>query len=446
MKKMREEPPLPGRAASPPWRIVFTTFGSLGDVHPYIAMALGMKARGHESIVATSRRYQGKVESLGLGFHPIRPDSDFVDDPAAMRRFMDRRWGTVRIGVELVGPTMRDSYEDILRAADGADLLVSHPLPVYATRLVAEKTGIPWVSTMITPLGFLSAYDVPVVPVSPMLSRLLRRLGPRVAVPLLWLNKRATRFLAKPWYRIRSEIGLPTTDEGNPLLDSHSPRLVLALFSRRLADRQPDWPPQTVLTGFPVYDGDGQQDDLPAALEQFLADGPLPIIFTLSYSAATAAGEFFNHSIAAATMLNRRAVLIVGKQAAARLPRPLPPGIAAFDYAPFSKLFGRAAAIVHAAGIGTTGLVMHSGRPSLAVPYAHDQLDNAQRLGRLGVARVLSRYRYSPARVAAELRRLLDDPAYAARASHLAREISHENGVESACDAMERAMAVPGAT
>src|SRR5712671_5718242 len=77
-------------------RIVLTTFGSLGDLHPYIAVALGLKARGHEAVLATSECYRQKIEALGLGFRPLRPDSTFVSDPGVMRRFMDLRWGTIR--------------------------------------------------------------------------------------------------------------------------------------------------------------------------------------------------------------------------------------------------------------------------------------------------------------------------------------------------------------
>ena len=57
----------------------------------------------------------------------------------------------------------------------------------------------------------------------------------------------------------------------------------------------------------------------------------------------------------------------------------LPKGVVAFDYAPFSLLFPRAAAIVHHGGIGTTGQAMRSGRPSLVMPCAWDQPDNAER-------------------------------------------------------------------
>jgi hypothetical protein len=76
-------------------RIVLTTFGSLGDLHPYIAVALGLKARGHEAVIATSDYYRQKIEALGIGFRAVRPDHPDLDaDADLMRRIMDRRTGS----------------------------------------------------------------------------------------------------------------------------------------------------------------------------------------------------------------------------------------------------------------------------------------------------------------------------------------------------------------
>ncbi len=76
-------------------RIVLTTLGSLGDLHPYIAVALGLQARGHEAVIATSSSYRQKIEALGIGFRALRPDHPDLDaDPDLMRRIMDRRKGS----------------------------------------------------------------------------------------------------------------------------------------------------------------------------------------------------------------------------------------------------------------------------------------------------------------------------------------------------------------
>jgi UDP:flavonoid glycosyltransferase YjiC (YdhE family) len=93
--------------------------------------------------------------------------------------------------------------------------------------------------------------------------------------------------------------------------------------------------------------------------------------------------------------------------------------------------------VVHAGGIGTSGLAMRSGRPMLVVPYAHDQPDNAERLARLGIARTVSRRRYTSAHIVAELGRLFGDPAFSRRASEVGEQIRREDGVRAACGALE---------
>jgi UDP:flavonoid glycosyltransferase YjiC (YdhE family) len=413
-------------------RIVITTIGSLGDLYPYVAIALGLKARGHEAIVATSECYRQKIEALTIGFRPVRPDSDWVSDSDKMRRYMDLRLGLVRLARELFFPALRDSYADTLVAAEGADLLVSQP--ALTAGLVAEKTGIRWASAIHMPMFFFSAYDLPVLPIAPLLTRKLRGLGPAFWRPLLRLSKRASRFLVKPWFQLRADLGLPPAAEDNPLLDGHSPSLVLALFSKLIAAKQPDWPPHTVVTGFPVYDHNGAAG-LPDELIRFLDAGPPPIVFTLGTAVASNAGPFYENSIAAAKRIGRRAVLILSHSR--NRPAALPEGVTACEYARFSELFPRAAAIVHHGGIGTTGLAMRSGRPMLVMPCAWDQPDNAARVTRLGIARTIFPRRYTPDRVAADLHRILEDPSYSRRASQVAAEMREENGVQSACDALE---------
>ena len=270
--------------------------------------------------------------------------------------------------------SLRDSYADTLAAAEGADLLVGN-LATYAAGLVAEKKGIPWASVMHVPTLFFSAYDPPLFPGFPGISKSARFLGPSFWGPLGRFAKWSTRPLARPWHRFRQEIGLPPVHGVNPLTDWHSPRLHLALFSKQLLDKQPDWPAQTVVTGFPWFNQDSSAG-LPPALSRFLDDGPPPIVFTLGTAVAANAGLFYESSARAASSLGRRAVLILNDPS--NRPPSLPDGVAAFDYAPFAQLFPRAAAIVHHGGIGTTGLAMRSGRPMLVMPCAWDQPDNAE--------------------------------------------------------------------
>src|SRR3989442_1576408 len=125
-------------------RIVLATFGSLGDLHPILAVALGLKARGHRPVVATQAEHGPRVAAAGVAFAAGRPGmADLGDRDEVMRRVMDRRTGSEYIIRQIVMPHVRAAYDDLAAAARGADFLVSHVLPVTAP-IVAEQFGIPW--------------------------------------------------------------------------------------------------------------------------------------------------------------------------------------------------------------------------------------------------------------------------------------------------------------
>ncbi len=110
----------------------------------------------------------------------------------------------------------------------------------------------------------------------------------------------------------------------------------------------------------------------------------------------------------------------------------------AVERAPHSLLFPRASIVVQQCGVGTLAQSLRSGRPMLAVPYSHDQPDNAWRARKLGMSRTIYPARYRAWRVASALRKLLQDQRYASAASRVAADVRAENGVSAACDAVER--------
>ena len=268
-----------------------------------MALALGLQSRGHEAILATGECYRRKIEALGLGFRAVRPDCAWVTDPVVMRRLTHPRWGIIRVAQWHL-MSLRESYEDTLAAAEGTDLLVSN-MAAYATGIVAEKKGMPWVSAIHIPTGLFSAYDPPLIPGFPGFSKALRGLGPHFWGPFGRSVNRMMTVLARPWHRF-AERGRAAPARGfNPLTESYSPVLHLALWSKWLAGKQSDWPAQTIVTGFPWFDA---EDDagLPQQLARFLDDGEPPLVFTLGTAVVADAGQFYHHSAAAAKLMGRR--------------------------------------------------------------------------------------------------------------------------------------------
>jgi rhamnosyltransferase subunit B len=346
---------------------------------------------------------------------------------------MDLQRGTEYVIRHWVCPSLRDTYSDLMSCAKNADSIISSE-GVLVARMVAEKLGIPWAFTVLQPLAFMSASDPFVLPVFPGLAK-FRWLGSIANKGVLKMSKVMTKSWAEPIYKLRHELGLPPL-VGNPFIeDKYSPYLVLAMFSSILAKPQPDWPANTVLTGFTLYDDLENSVALSPTVQEFLKTGEPPIVFTLGSAAVMAPGSFYQESIQAVQQLNRRAILLIGKNPT---PANLPKNIIAVNYLPYSQIFPHASAIVHQGGIGTTAQALRAGRPTLIMPYSHDQPDNAARVERLGTSRTISRQQYTAARVAKELRALLENPQYATKAAEIGRMIQTENGVGIACDAIER--------
>lgn len=415
-------------------RIVLNTFGSFGDIHPYMAIAIELQSRGHEPVVATSELYREKIEGAGLAFYPVRPNVPPPGDQAAelIEKIMEPKTGGRFLTEEVIFPAVRDSYADLLAAVKGADLLVTHPA-APAGPLVGRKTRLPWISTALAPLSFFSAYDPPVAPFWQW-TRKLSVLGP--GVMRLFLDTMMSTYKAKAVTAFRDELGL--SDTGNPMFSGqHSPTLVLALFSRVFAQEQPDWPKNTEITGFCFYDG-RHQTSMPSELEQFLDDGPPPIVFTLGSSAVWVAQDFFAQSIEAAQRLGQRAILLVGDER--NRPTGLPDGIVAADYAPYQALLPRASVVVHHGGVGTTSQALLAGVPTLIVPFAFDQSDNAEHARKLGTSRTVYRKHYRASRVERELRELLKRPEYRRNALEVSKKLKQENGPVRAADLIEQVL------
>ena len=417
-------------------RIVLSNIGTFGDINPLIAIALELKRRGHAPVMAVPAVFQPKIVPLGLEFHAVRPDID-PNNTLMAEMVYDVRKGTERGLREFLFPVLRQTYDDLLDAAtkpERADLLLLGELN-YAGPIVAEVTGIKWASYVLAPLSFFSAFDPPVLPMYPRLAR-----ADKTVPGMGRAIKRLARFVSRKWpqpiYDLRAVLGL--AKGRNPLFDAkHSPWLVLALFSRALGTEQKDWPPNALITGFCFYDSDAGNAALPRNLEEFLSAGPAPVVFTLGSAAVLAAGRFYEFSAKAAIKLGIRAVLLIGTDPRNRLRQELPDSICVAEYAPYSALFNRAAMVVHQGGVGTTAQCLRAGKPMLIMPYSHDQPDNARRMRRLKVARVIQRAYYTPIRVARKLKTMLAEPIFARRAEMVARRLEHEDGVKTACDALE---------
>lgn len=401
--------------------------GSLGDLHPILALARAAAQRGHEPVVVAAQHYAENVARAGVEFFPLRPE--MTDDADRLAYVFDKKRGPERLLREVVFAEVRSTHEDLSAAARGADLLVVGEL-LYTAPIVAEKFGIPWVNVVLAPTSLVSATDPCVLAPAPFLYP-LRHLGAWVHRMAFWAGRLQGRVWARAFFEFRRELGLPPG--GNPIFDAkHSPHGTLVMFPDFFAAPQPDWPAGCLQTGFPFYE---QSGGIGEAVAAFLQAGEPPVVFTLGSIVAHFEPRFYQAAHEAARLLGRRALLLTGRNA--HVPDKLCSSAMALDYAPLHDILPHAAAIVHAGGIGTCAEALRAGLPSVVIPFSFDQPDNAMRLRGLGVAEILSRRAISPERLAEKLRRVLDSPQAREKARRLAARVDAQASVEKALQMLE---------
>jgi rhamnosyltransferase subunit B len=380
--------------------IVIIAIGSAGDVHPFLGLARTFAKSGHRVSFCTNPAFADLVERLNLRFLPLGTAEEYntaMNNPA----LWDPRT-SFKVLWKVMAGFIQPLYDLLQQEIDDETVLVGS-LWAFGARLHQEKNGVPYISVQVSPSTFLSAHVPPV--------------HKRFTIPsswpvplragLLWAIERGVidRVTGPALNRIRSRLALPPAKHilGRWL---HSPQGVLGLFPDWFAPPQIDWPPNVALTGFPLFDG-SEFHDIDDELKSFLASGSAPVVFTPG-STMVDSLSFFRAATEALETLEQRGIFL------AKEGSPMPfvsSNILVRSYVPLSQLLPQAKVLVHHGGIGTVSQALAAGVPQLAVPFAHDQFDNAARVERIGCGLRLD----APINTAAllsSLKRLLEEESF----------------------------------
>jgi UDP:flavonoid glycosyltransferase YjiC (YdhE family) len=406
---------------------LLTPFGSSGDVFPYVAIGRELRSRGNDVTVVAAEPFRAAVERVGLSF-ASGGSSENYDAITHHPDLWHPRRG-MRLVLQIVSAALSDHYATLFDLYEpGRSVLVGHTL-AFATRTFEEKHRAPAATIHIAPSIFRSEHVAPVFEPGYDLSKAPRR----YKRGLYWI---ADRFFLDPHINpslnaFRAELNLPAVGRAFHSW-IHSPQLTIGIFPDWFGPPQPDWPPQTQLTGFILYDD--QMPDIDPEIEDFLAAGEPPIVFTPGTGNRQAPG-FFDAAVKAVDLLGMRALLLTGY--AEQLPVDLPPTVRHASYLPFSNVLPRSAAVVHHGGVGTCGQGLAAGIPQVTMPMGFDQHDNATRLRRLGVGTWLTPRKFTPPRLAKALETLLESPETAAACQEYRRRVRESDSLQETCTLLE---------
>lgn len=408
---------------------LLVTIGSHGDVHPFVGLAAALKRRGHDATLMTNAHFESLARREGIDFIPFGTSADYLE----MTRNPDL-WNKMR-GFKTIftsiNSTLRKNYELVAEyvSRNPATIVIGSSLALGA-RLAKDKLGFPMMTVHLSPSIFRSSISPPNIP-----GLVMPRWLPIRVKQLMWAagdRLMIDPLVAPPLNALRDELELPRVK--NVLRDWWlSPDVVVGMFPEWFAPPQLDWPRQTRLTHFPLWDERGHAP-MPRELLNFLNAGDPPIAFTPG-SAMFQGDRFFRAAVDACKQLGRRGILL--SRHLPHIPGDLPSSIVHVDYAPFSELLPRVAALVHHGGIGTTSQALRAGTPQLIMPMAHDQFDNAMRVRDLGAGDKIAARRFRAEPLAAKLDRLLRHDSLRNRCKQLAARFAGVDGIEQTCDLAE---------
>lgn len=419
-------------------RIGMLTWGSHGDIRPFLALADGLQAAGHDvHLVITC--LDGMDQDRYRSRHGARVSilAPFSLSPEEIQRVTQSIYAIRNPMTQLAAlleQVFQPAEEGMLKAAQDlcaeSDLLVGHYF-VYPLQIAAEGAGLPYASVLLSHAGVPSAFNHPIrIP-----------LGGKTVNRFLWwlLRSAINRTVLRYPNRMRREVGLA------PMRDVISqswlsPLLSLIAVSPQICERQPDWPGSIQVTGFLDMPNIAIEGELTGDMARFLECGPQPVFMTF--------GSWMPPDIPGQTQaldLLTRAAVMAGCRAIIQSPSAAACGFTSSDQilyieaAPHHQVFPRCFAVVHHGGAGTTQSATLAGKPSVIVANLSEQEHWCLELHRLGIAgKPLKRRRVTPAAIAAQLRRIQSSPSMPGKAREIAAAMRTEDGVAAAVREINR--------
>ncbi len=408
--------------------VTILTYGSRGDVQPYLALAVGLQMRGHRVKLAAPHRFADFVAGYNVPFVPLAGDPEEIS-----RRFNDagnNAWKMVNGIREYVNSIALDVTRDAFAACDDADLIVHSFLFTTGAHSLAYQRGIPDVSIQTFPIFAPT------------------RAYPPVALPFLptgalsyfahWLNTQIFWYGGNSGYhqKRKSHPDIFSFDLFWPFDEKPPRRATPLLFAVSPTVLPParEWTHRARVTGYLFLDSPADYTP-PATLSRFLDAGRAPICVTFGSMLHRASNRIAESVLDAIRLSGQRAVVLTGWDGWKGLTST--EDLLFLDSVPHDWLLPRCKAVIHHGGAGTTAASLRAGIPNIVVPFAGDQMFWGRRVEALGAGpSPVPVKRLTAARLISALARA-EEEGQKGRARLVGRAIRAEDGVGEAARVLE---------
>lgn len=424
-------------------KLLLLTLGTRGDVQPFVALGVTLKAAGHEVSVCAPVSFAPLITQYGLTYAPMSDEIVQLTQAQEGRKILGEAGsllgllkGWLRLA-RRVGPMQRRVLDDAWAAAQGMDAIIYHPKALAGIDL-GERLGIPVFLVLPAPaLVPTRVFPSPVLP-PVMVPPTLQGAYNRATYRLPQLMNAATAGIVNRWRREVLSLGpRPTLQDPLRYPDGRAVP-VLYPFSPHVAPPPADWPEGVAVTGYWVLEASEWR--MPDGLLEFLRAGPLPVYVGFGSIAGRDPARTAETVVRALSRAGQRGVLATGWGGLEVA--ELPSTIFKLESAPHDGLFPHMAAVVHHGGAGTTAAGLRAGKPTVVCPFFGDQPFWGERVAALGVGPdPIPQRRLTEENLAAAIRRAATDAQMQRRASDLGVKLRAEAGTERAVEVLGQYLA-----
>lgn len=397
-------------------KICILTIGTRGDVQPYIALGLGLKAAGHEVTISTLDEFKSLVHQYGLFHDSLRGDFLKVAQSTIGEKG-GNQLKRIRQYIEMAKDTLVDEWA----SAQKAEVLIYSPAAIGGYH-VAEKLEIPTFAAFPTPL-YSPTREFP----NPFLP--FRNLGPFNKLSHQLFAKLGPAMYRGPIDQFRKDVlALPPAKGENRLRGK--PITKLYAYSEVVVPTPADWDETSVVTGYWFLDAPANWQPDPE-LVKFLQEGSPPVYIGFGSMFIGDGKQKTEIAVEALRLAGQRGILATGWGGLTA--DHTSKDVFVLDAIPHDWLFPKVAAIVHHGGAGTTGAVIRAGKPQIICPFVGDQFFWGQRMADLGVSpSPIPQTKLTAERLADAIKYAVSDTNIRQRALSLGETVRAENGIERA--------------
>lgn len=342
--------------------ITILTYGSRGDVQPFLPLSLGLMARGHNVTLAAPPRFQNLVEEQGIVFAPLAGDPEDLS-----RRFNESGFNFIKQVRDMMSHAIQIGAEMLRKTEEAcrdADLIIHTFAHAVGAHTLAREKNIPDIHIQTFPM-FAPTGDYPNVTMPDLKVRALNRLTHVVSKKISWWTS------SFGFEQIRRRAGLPKRKLYFPFDDDplRPPTLILCAWSPSLLPPSSDWASNVHVTGYYFFDLNTSYHP-PHELQNFLEAGEPPVCVSFGSMVNRNAERIDRIVRESLTQSGQRGIILSGW---GRVNQPSSKDLLYLDAAPHAWLLPRCKMVIHHGGAGTTSAGLRAGIPNIVVPFTADQ-------------------------------------------------------------------------